>query len=526
MVPCALAITAAVVMCYAAAAAAATAPPAPPAPCSQLVPYFSQTITVIEAENLTTAAAGRASGWEPRAWAHGGNYFASTVNNVFHSRRAFLHADAAATGAVASGTFHIAAADRYTVMIKYEALYRFETAFEVVIEQAGKTLLKRVYGRRPAPKVWGMGNARNSKGGYGYSTYPYQTVTGRAAPDPPGQCGFGLNAECVWAYGSVENMVWEGVNTTVALAAGSGTITLSAVADPSCVPWAGNEDCLYADRNVDAIMLLPNRSDIDLRFSSVKDNSVLAFDGLFSQAGEVFLKYTNHNRDKNCTFEVPLMYMHNPYYGQHLYLNRTVEVSVPPMATSDWVDAGAMMDTLNHGTWNFGGTKGCGKNYTVAVGVRTDPFDHTGGDGSLDGGVSGPPSPTIVPVRGAVFDMRQNDSQMVVDASTRASRRVRHSGADFVEIMASLDAQTPQIHGKPLDVLGLWASTFGGGHFNMDTPAGVASHPQLNPTAVSLRASSRSDSRLFFADPYWHCNGCRYTLLLQAVAAPARRSPA
>ena len=167
----------------------------------------------------------------------------------------------------------------------------------------------------------------------------------------------------------------------------------------------------------------------------------------------------NHNSDLNCTFKVPLMYMHNPYYGQHLYLNRTIEIAVPPMTTTDWIDAGAMMDTLNHGTWNFGTTKTCGKNYTVEVGVRTNPFDHTG-------------EPSVVPVRGGVFDMRQNDSQMVVDASTRASQRVRHSGADFVDIMASLDAQTPQIHGKPLDVLGLWANTFGGGHFNVDTPAG------------------------------------------------------
>ena len=200
-----LAATALVHHAAGAPAQAAAAPPPPPPPCSQLVPYFSETITVIEAENLTATgfAGSGGEGWEPRAWAHGGNYFASTVNNVFHSRRAFLHADAAATGAAASGTFHVAAASMYTVMIKYEALYRFETAFEVVIAQAGKTVLKRVYGRRPALKVWGMGNARNSKGGYGYSTYPYPTVPERAAPDPPGQCGFGLNAECVWGYGSV-----------------------------------------------------------------------------------------------------------------------------------------------------------------------------------------------------------------------------------------------------------------------------------------------------------------------------------
>ena len=57
---------------------------------SQLAPYFDQNITFLEAENMTDDA-----GWEAKQWAHGGNYFASTVNNVFmcdfsHSPRIFL----------------------------------------------------------------------------------------------------------------------------------------------------------------------------------------------------------------------------------------------------------------------------------------------------------------------------------------------------------------------------------------------------------------------------------------------------
>ena len=44
--------------------------------------------------------------------------------------------------------------------------------------------------------------------------------------------------------------------------------------------------CQYADRNIDAIMLMPNRTDLEHRWNS-SDAGVLVFDGLFSQAGEV-----------------------------------------------------------------------------------------------------------------------------------------------------------------------------------------------------------------------------------------------
>ena len=63
-------------------AAAVPPPDTPPPDTSQLAPYFSQSLTFLEAENMTGNG-----GWEARHWAQGGNYFASTVNNVFMSRR-------------------------------------------------------------------------------------------------------------------------------------------------------------------------------------------------------------------------------------------------------------------------------------------------------------------------------------------------------------------------------------------------------------------------------------------------------
>jgi hypothetical protein len=114
-------------------AAAVPPPDTPPPDTSQLAPYFSQSLTFLEAENMTGNG-----GWEARHWAQGGNYFASTVNNVFMSRRRFLHAPADATShAVAHGTVTVGAAGPYLVMVRYEALYRFETPFRLTVRQVG-----------------------------------------------------------------------------------------------------------------------------------------------------------------------------------------------------------------------------------------------------------------------------------------------------------------------------------------------------------------------------------------------------
>ena len=104
-------------------------------------------------------------------------------------------------------------------------------------------------------------------------------------------CGAGLVTECAWPYGASENIVWEGVNDTVRLAAGSATVSLSPVRDcPTCD---------YANNNIDLIMLHPNSSDIDMRMT--KETQVMPLDGLISQYGEVWFKVKNLDADKNMT---------------------------------------------------------------------------------------------------------------------------------------------------------------------------------------------------------------------------------
>jgi hypothetical protein len=383
---------------------------APPPDASQVVKYFEQYITFAEAENFT--AQGGAE-WAPKPWAHSDSYFAATIANTFHSRRAHLRGPAgAAAGGVAAASVTIGQADTYHVLVRYEAPYRFDVPFLVTVKQQGRVLLRKEYGWRATPKLWPFGGTRMGCGGPG------------------------LVAECAWPYGATENMVWEGVNETVALAAGAAEVSFTATGNASCAA------CLFANRNIDLVMLSPNASDLALRMAT--ETKILPLDGLLSQAGEVFVKLTNHDAENNVTVPVPLAYIHSPYFGQHLYLNRSIRpggclefdpkrkkckksapsgIFVAPGATTDWIDVGVMLDCINHGTWNW--PRG---NYSFTVGAPAKSFDHAA-------------RPAIEPLVDGVFDGRRNDTSVLFDASIRATRRVRHVGADLDAILASFAAQ-------------------------------------------------------------------------------------
>ena len=64
--------------------------------------------------------------------------------------------------------------------------------------------------------------------------------------------------------------------------------------------------------------------------------------------GQVFLKVINHDHHSNFTLSVPLGYFHNPYFYEHMRLDvniNPIPIFVEPGGTSDWVDAGALLDT-------------------------------------------------------------------------------------------------------------------------------------------------------------------------------------
>ena len=373
---------------------------------ARLVPYFAKTLILIEAENLTTKTSA-ASGWEPREWASTPNFFASNVNDVFHSRRAYLHAPARAPPtSCARSTLRVPSTEAYTVLVRYELAYRFETPVALTLRQGSATVYRHVYGRRTSLKVW------------------------------PGGV---ITSELVPYSGATENMVWE-FGEVAKLQQGDAELEL-------CVRREESVDlAMHADRNVDVVMLHPNASDVQMRITSGKDRP-LPLDGLLSQTDEVYFKVTNYN-SRPLSLTISQGFSHSPFLDQHLKFfplppgpNRTAatgracsagcsywgkgegcgRIDVEPRNTSDWVEVGKYLDTLNHGSWLIEP-----RYAAITVGVRRRPGDD------------------IVPV--ARFpdsgEWKGGDMFMLFDACVACSGRMRKPLSDFEEVMAVVDNHT------------------------------------------------------------------------------------
>eukprot|EP01050_Picozoa_sp_SAG11_P022344 SAG11_NODE_4204_length_2015_cov_1.736952_1_plen_155_part_10 len=96
------------------------------------------------------------------------------------------------------------------------------------------------------------------------------------------------------------------------------------------------------------------------------------------------------------------------------------------MSNTDWIDVGHLIDVFNHGQWGF-----VPGNYSVEVGVReANRAGKAAGVQSIANFSTGP--------GGHAFEM-------LFDASTRATKRMRHQTEDMYELAAQLDAQTPSL---------------------------------------------------------------------------------
>ena len=262
---------------------------------------------LVEAEEFQPADA---TGWKAKPW--GENYYAATFANSFLSRKAYLGTAEQATNAAASIQVRVPKAGRYLVLARYEAAYRFETQFRVRVEQAGKTVLDRPYGARSNLKIWAFREK--------------------------------LKTELSWSWGASENIVWEGHDAFADLQPGLATITLLATTQPAPA----------ARRNVDCLLLTTDHAQVQMRIE--KENH-LPLDGMLTQTGDVFVQVTNLGA-------APLTFtggdapgggnwqQHSPYWV-HLRNWPVVRVEVAAGKTSDWVEVGGTMDTLNDGQWNF-----------------------------------------------------------------------------------------------------------------------------------------------------------------------------
>ena len=257
----------------------------------------------IEAENMTVAK----GDWLAGDWGHAPTRFAATVANTFMSRRSCLHAPATVGAeSVATANFKVATAASYNVLLRYEAAYLFETPvlLEIRPSSGGRPVFSKIYGLRHSLKVQGFGKARLLNATE-YSKSGSMCGQGRIPTN-------GLQAECIWPYGATENWVWEGVGAMAQLEAGEYTIAMTGVNTTTSDTGIPKDLVAFAERNIDAILLTTNSSDVKKRLWYASD--ALALDGYLSQAGEVFFRVTNLDSQNNLTLTVPRVYGHSYYF--------------------------------------------------------------------------------------------------------------------------------------------------------------------------------------------------------------------
>jgi hypothetical protein len=254
-------------------------------------------------------------GWKACWW--GQNYYAATFANTFMSRKAFLGAPEDCDESVASINVDVKEAGKYLVLVRYEACYRFETQFKVRIEQGGAAKLDRLYGSRKNIKIWAFGSK--------------------------------LKDEVAWDWGAVENIVWEGHDAYAELQPGLAKITVT----------AGRQPTPQAKRNIDLVMLTKDEAQVKERIEKEK---YLPLDGMLTQGGDVFIRITNAAAAKatlkSLKYPGGPMQQHSPYWT-HIRNWKPVSAEVEPGATTDWIDVGGTMDTLNDGQWGFESSGPC-----------------------------------------------------------------------------------------------------------------------------------------------------------------------
>jgi hypothetical protein len=266
----------------------------------QAVAAISETTLVCEAEEFQL----QSPGWEAKPF--GTNYYAATFANCFLSRKAYLGAPEQGEATSAGIVVQVPKAGKYLALIRYEACYRFETQFRLIVEQNGQKKLDRLYGARDNLRIWAFREK--------------------------------LKKEVAWSWGAGENVVWEGHDALVELDAGPAKLTLI----------AGKQPEPAARRNVDLIMLTSDLAQVQMRLE--KEN-YLPLDGMLTQAGDVFVKL--HNRGvADLKVVIPNGTEHSPYWV-HIRTWKPVTLQAKAGEASGWTEVGSLLDTLSDGQWNL-----------------------------------------------------------------------------------------------------------------------------------------------------------------------------
>jgi hypothetical protein len=229
---------------------------------------------VVEAEDFTV---------ERGPWAvvpYGKNYFASTFAISFLSRMACLGAPAQTQGAelaVASSKIHVPEAGRYRAFARYEQPFGFSAEFTLEVEQGGRSVFKRTYGRLEDEKIWGFREPRR------------------------------LPMQRFW-WGGTDNIVWQEAGP-IDLDRGDAQLRITAAPQMD----GQRPRAQAAERHVDVIVLTNDEAGIEKQ----KKATYLEMDGWLVQEGDLFARFTNPRDGRGPVVPVVEGFdrgQHSPYY--------------------------------------------------------------------------------------------------------------------------------------------------------------------------------------------------------------------
>lgn len=283
----------------------------------QPVTAIAGTTLICEAEEFQPDG----KGWKAKTF--GTNYYAATFANSFMSRKAYLGAPEQGLPTSASLEVMVPKNGAYLALARYEAPYRFEAQFRLVIQQNDKKVFDRLYGARDNVRIWGFREK--------------------------------LKKEVAWPWGAVENVVWEGHDALVDLKAGMATLTL----------LAGKQPEPAARRNVDLIMLTSDQAQVKDR---IEKENYLPLDGMLTQEGDVFLKVHNRPAGGDLNLTIANGTEHSPYWV-HIRNWKPKSVAAKPGESTDWVEVGSLLDTLNDGQWTLTAA-GKGLHFDLEFGLK------------------------------------------------------------------------------------------------------------------------------------------------------------
>lgn len=355
---------------------------------------------------------------------YGDNYYVGTFADTFLSRKAFLGAPEQCKASSASLRIDVPTAGRYFALVRYEAAYRFETRFRLVIEQNGNKKFDRVYGARENIKVWPFGKR--------------------------------LTNEVAWYWGASENIVWEGHDAAVELEVGAAVLSLIAEGQPEPA----------ARRNIDVVMLTRDADEVQRR---IQKEGYLPLDGLLTQAGDLFLKLHNASDSAPLTLNIPNGTEHSPYWVHQRNWKPKI-VTANPGESSDWIEVGSLLDSLNDGQWQLSVKKNGPVRFDLEFAVNS----------------GGGRRKTIWR-----FENLTNDVSLAYDADTRYSKRIRTTEEVLYELIDYLKKHP--IHGSAPKRTLIYGSTFPAQPKNAKYTAALGEFLKLMG-ATALSTGSRDDT--------------------------------